>query len=590
MTGALFALLALAIPADTTRSRQGVDYRIEATLDERTHVLRGRARLRYTNRSPRALDTLWFHQHLNAFRPGSAWARRELEFGVRRFQDLAPEEHAFERLEGVQVNGRPVRAVYPGTPDSTVFAVPLPAPLRPGDSATVLLDWTARLATVPRRQGRAGRHYDWAHWYPRIAVLEPGGWATRPHLPQGEFFGEFATYDVTLDAAEDQGIGASGVPAEGDPGWEPSESERGFYPARPAASLGLLPGDPAPGRKQVRWRAEDVHHFPWSTAPDRRHDTVQRMSLGDDGSQTDLPPIHALYSPGDTAWTDQRAIRRAYTALAWLQGIFGPYPYPQLTLASRVEPGATEFPMLIMNQSVSQGIIVHEVAHQWLHGILANNEWREAWLDEGLVAFLTNWFWEQQGITRFWDGDLASIVALEQAGGTQPIATPAADFRDYPTYAAMSATKPALVFRMLRELIGEPAFRQVLRTYAERHRFQHVSGADLERVVNEVGGRDLTWFFDQWIRNTATLDYAVQDARTERLPDGRWRTRVTVTRAGEAWMPVVLQVGDTTQVLESREREQQVEVMTRSKPAEATLDPRNVLIDIIPSNNRRIVS
>ncbi|MDP9347779.1 MAG: hypothetical protein M3P24_01315, partial [Gemmatimonadota bacterium] len=124
MIAPLFALLAAASPAqgpaqDTAYFQQGVDYRIEARLDDATGVLTGRARLRYTNRSRSTLDTLYVHQHLNAFRPNSAWARRELKFGNRRFQDLGPTEHAFERFTAVEVDGRAVRAVYPGAPDST---------------------------------------------------------------------------------------------------------------------------------------------------------------------------------------------------------------------------------------------------------------------------------------------------------------------------------------------------------------------------------------------------------------------------------------------------------------------------------------
>jgi hypothetical protein len=132
--------------------------------------------------------------------------------------------------------------VYPGAPDSTVTAIPLPTPLRTGRSVTVVMDWDARLSTLPRRQGRRGRHYDFAQWYPRIAVYERGGWATQPLLPQGEFYGEFGEYDVTLDLAADQVVGATGVVVEGNPGWTPDASERSAYAARPAEPLGLLTG------------------------------------------------------------------------------------------------------------------------------------------------------------------------------------------------------------------------------------------------------------------------------------------------------------------------------------------------------------
>ncbi|NIQ54242.1 MAG: hypothetical protein GWN71_12930, partial [Gammaproteobacteria bacterium] len=217
--------------------RQRVEYVVEARLDDATHVLTARGELRYTNRAPVGLDTLWFHQYLNAFRPNSAWATRDLESDIRTFQDLGPRDRAYERLTRVLVQGRPAQVVYPFTPDSTVFALPLPEPLEPGATVSVLLDWTARLATVPRRQGREGRHYDWAHWYPRIAVYRPGGWEYRVHVRQGELNGEFGSYVVTLDVPADQVLAATGVPVSGDPGWAdvevhgegPIDDRRGAY-------------------------------------------------------------------------------------------------------------------------------------------------------------------------------------------------------------------------------------------------------------------------------------------------------------------------------------------------------------------------
>jgi len=74
-------VLGAALAADTAYFQQRVHYRIEARLDEANEVLNGRLRLRYHNRSPARLDTLWFHLHLNAFRPNSKWALRELQDG-----------------------------------------------------------------------------------------------------------------------------------------------------------------------------------------------------------------------------------------------------------------------------------------------------------------------------------------------------------------------------------------------------------------------------------------------------------------------------------------------------------------------------
>ncbi len=586
MIAALAVLLAAAPAPDTGRFQQGVDYRIEARLDESTHVLTGRARMRYTNRSGRALDSLYLHQHLNAFRPNSVFARREAQLGQRRFQTIGADDHAFERLRAVSVDGREVRPAYPVSPDSTVVAIPLGQRLAPGASVTVTMDWDARLATVPRRQGRRGRHYDWAHWYPRIAVLDSAGWQWNPLHPQGEFYGEFASYDVTLDLTADQVVGATGVAVEGNAGFEPTAHEKAAYPARPADPLGLLTGDAGEGRKRVRWRADDVMHFAWSADPRYRHDGVDRFSMSDAGGDAStLPGIHVLYVEGDTGWAGTVA-RRTHASLGWLQGKFGPYPWPQLTIVHRLESGGTEFPMLVMNGSASEGLIVHEVTHQWLHGIMANNEWRHGWLDEGFTSFMTNWWFEEKGEKTVWRRTMEAIAASDRAGRLEPIALPGHAFSTSAVYGGMTYTRASVVFRMLREMLGEETFTRGLRLYYRQNRLRHVSPEDFRGAMEQASGRDLKWFFDQWITRTDRLDYGI--ARVSSVPAGRgrWRTTVEVLRTGEAWMPLTLRVGDQTRTLDSRDRRQWVTVTTASKPVEVVLDPDLVLLDMDLSNNR----
>jgi hypothetical protein len=153
----------------------------------------------------------------------------------------------------------------------------------------------------------------------------------------------------------------------------------------------------------------------------------------------------------------------------------------------------------------------------------------------------------------------------------------------------MTYTKPSLVFRMLREMLGEPTMRQVLRTYHEQNTLQHVTEQDFRAAVNQVTGRDYGWFFDQWLHTRNRLDYGIADARTRQLADGRWSTRVEVLRLGQAWMPVELQVGETVRTLDSREQRQAVELVTRERPREAMLDPRSVLLDMDPTTHRAAI-
>src|SRR5438067_10591960 len=86
---------------------------------------------------------------------------------------------------------------------------------------------------------------------------------------------------------------------------------------------------------------------------------------------------------------NRHAVRNTVTALALLDSLYGTYQWPQLTNVHRIEGGGPEVPMVIMDGSAGIGLIVHETGHQYTMGQLANNEWREGWLDEGFTSFQT---------------------------------------------------------------------------------------------------------------------------------------------------------------------------------------------------------
>src|SRR5690349_3051567 len=279
----MLPILLLLAAGDTTGYwQQQVAYRITASLDEPSGVLTGHVRIHYVNRSPDTLRDFYVHQYLNAFRPGSRWSAVDSAEGRVRFQHMKDPDYAFERISESRLMGQANPPEYPYAPDSTIAHWRLPRPLAPGDSMQVEITWKARPSTLPRRQGRRGRRFDFAQWYPKVVVYDKYGWEDHPLYPAGEFYGEFASYDVMLDLAADQVVGATGVPVEGDPGWEKAavgavgavasggiDYQRNYY-GRSGGQRRC--GQVAAGRKCVRFYADSVHHFAMSLNPDYRYE------------------------------------------------------------------------------------------------------------------------------------------------------------------------------------------------------------------------------------------------------------------------------------------------------------------------------
>ena len=566
----------LPIAVDSTYWQQRVAYEIVASLDEPSGVLSGNVRIKYVNQSPDTLRDFYVHQYLNAFRPGSRWAAADSAEGRVRFQHMRDPDYAFERVTQASL-GIPD---YPYAPDSTIAHWRLPRPLAPGDSMELTISWKARPSTLPRRQGRQGRRFDFAQWYPKVVVYDKYGWEDHPLYPAGEFYGEFGSYDVSLDLAADQVIGATGVLIEGDPGWQkagvgggPIDYQRDYYHAPRSTHLCTA----SQGRKCVRFFADSVHHFAFSLNPEYRYEQ---------GRYKDVV-VHVLYQPGDSVtWGKGIAVKGTEIALAWLDSLYGKFAWPQITNVHRIEGGGTEFPMMIMDGSAGLGLIVHELGHNYTMGILANNEWREGFLDEGFTSFQTGWFFEAHGGESEYPSIESDILLWDLDRWSEPVSMVSERYRDFATYNTMIYEKGQLFYEQLRYIVGDDAMRKILRTYYARWRLKHVDENAFRGVAEEVSHQDLKWFFGQWLHGTPLIDYKIGKVTRRKMADGRWRTAVTIERLGDGWMPIELGYGDSIVARVSGQGEREtVEFLSDKKPKRLVLDPRQRAHDWNALNN-----
>jgi Peptidase family M1 domain len=596
--------------------QQRVSYRIVATLDEDQAKLRARGELLYVNRSPDTLREMYVHQYLNAFRPNSKWSEVDEHEGRTRFQNLRDPDYAYERFTSSPTfDGIAVKPEYPGSPDSTVAHFALPKWLLPGDSVRVVFEWDARPSTLPRRQGRRGRTWDFAQWYPKVAVYDRAGWEPNPLVPAGEFYGEFGTYDVTMVVKNDQVLASTGVPVSCDPGWERVKKWGDVHLA--SGAYDTLPPSDAPqttvpdGYRAVRFLAKDVHHFAWSASPDYRYEggLYTRAVANPTRYKTwDSVAINVLYKPGDdTTWGGGRAVQRTEFALRWLESIWGPYAYPQMTNVHRIEGGGTEFPMMIMDGSAGQGLILHEGGHVFTYGIVANNEWRSGWMDEGLTSYQTSWAQNAtppeivlsgvaQPPDRIKEGyrynanfipsrDSTNLpqIRLELLGRSEPIGTAAQDFREFGIYNEMIYDRGELMYGQLRDAIGDTAFRRFFHDYWNRWALRHVDERAMQASAVRSSGKDLGWFFQQWVHRTGLMDYELDGVSTTPSGNGKWVTRATITRRGEYRhpMPVGARTSKGWTIVrgDAMVDRQTVEITTDEQPSEVRLDPYHFTFD-----------
>ncbi len=611
-------------PLPGALSPRNANYSIDVSLNAAAHTLSGRAVLTWRNIASIAASDLRFHLYYNAWKnTRSTWMREGMLGGFRGGENLRPGDWSYIEVSAVRLlpgDAPPVdlttRKHYispdDGNPDDqTVLAVPLPAEVKPGETITIELVWESKVPRTFARTGVLGNYYFIAQWFPKIGVLEDKGWNCHQFHRGTEFFADYGVYDVRMKVPRNWVAGASGL-----------EQSR---------------NDTAENTTTYAFHAQDVHDFAWTTSPDfiERKARFEHPSLPAVDMRLLLQPEHA-----DQA---ERHFEATRTTLKYYGEWFGAYPYGHITIidpAWQSGTGGMEYPTLftagsrwIIPAGVTQpeGVTVHEAGHQFWYGIVGNNEFEDAWLDEGFNTYSTARAIDANPLLkinyqsrRYFGGfipyvfrDIPRSREIDGNGlggyrfGAKSDAQSTPTWRYYPaTGGGLSYSKTGLWLNTLERYLGWPTFQKIMSTYFGRWKFRHPKPADFFAVVNEVSGRDLTWFFDQVYRSSNAFDYAIDGVRSEStegrgLVDrngkaepiaggggpARTRSVVIVRRLGEAVFPVEVQIefDNGENVRESWDGRDRWKAFTYERAARvvsAEIDPdRILLLDINLTNN-----
>jgi hypothetical protein len=496
-----------------------VRYRLRARLDPAAHRVDGGGEVVWRNDSRVPQRELWLHLYLNAFAGPETVFMRKGETGFRGSE--RPETwggidvtRVYARELGVDL-WQGAEHHTPGDPeDATDVRLALPEAVPPGGTLTLELAWVSRLPSVTLRTGFAGSFHMVAQWYPKLARLERDGtWAHFPFHRLSEFYADFGDYEVAIDVPSGFTVGATGVEI-----------------ARVEES----------GRAVITHAQRGVHDFAF-TAWDgfaEAHDAAGGVAL------------RCLYPAGED---NVAAIELAEVkaALPQLEAAYGKYPYPTLTIVhppeEAGEAGGMEYPTLIttggnrftpyLGARALEVVTTHELAHQWFYGMVASNEYRHAFLDEGLTTFATARAMEERfpgasGFDGF--GWTLSLHAVARGGAARswdrgPVSRRADKFKKGSEYGDLVYNRTAALLETLSRVYGSARVDAALRAYAREQRFAHPRPVDLLGAIERHVGADAAASARLVLMKGAGVDYAVEEL------DG---SRVRLRRTGELVFPV----------------------------------------------------
>ncbi len=542
----LFAFTAIADAQEPAAlSPRNANYDIDVRLDHATRTLTGTEIIRWRNLGDTAADSLRLHLYWNAWQNAkSSWMRESALAGATH--KAQAEDWAYTNVTAmtlVDADGFAGADLMKGfsyiqpddgnVDDRTLASVTLPSPVAPGGQIAVRIAWTARVPRTFARTGAIGRFYFLAHWFPKLAVFERNGWVAHQFHANTEFFSDYGHYDVRMTVPDGWIVAATGTEQ-----------------ARRANSDGTV---------THRYVQDDVHDFAWTTSPAYREfrQTFREANLP-------VVEIRLLMQP-EHAGQENRHFAATAAALKYYGLWYGPYPYDHITVidpAYQSGAGGMEYPTLFTagtrlfaprQTNTPEAVTIHEAGHQFWYGMVGNNEFEYAWLDEGLntysdarvqsVAFQPNYRverffgglipWQFRNIPLHRETDGNGLNGYRLAAERDAPQTPT--WRYWPeTHASITYSKTALWLNTLERLLGWETLQRIMSTFFQRWKFKHPRPEDFFAVVNEVSGHDMTWFFDQVYRSSNVFDYAVERLNT----DTNNRTTVVVRRMGEAIFPV----------------------------------------------------
>ncbi|MAK35637.1 MAG: peptidase M1 [Flavobacteriaceae bacterium] len=521
---ALFLIVSVNAQNNLPYWQQKVDYTMDIDVDADKFQYKGKQTLVYTNNSPDVLDRVFYHLYFNAFQPGSEMDVRSRTIAdpdgrvKDRISKLKPDEIGYIKPTLLTQDGVKIQYEVVGT----VMEVQLNKPIQPGQSTTFSMEWDAQVPVQIRRSGRnnsEGVAYSMTQWFPKMAEYDFQGWHADPYIAR-EFHGVWGDFDVTIHIDKAYTVGGTGYSA--------SNVKGGNYP-KVKNGKG--------GKRSWQFLAPNVHDFTWAADKDYIHDQYD----GPNGVTLNF------YYKNNPEIKDNWKKLQPLTAdlLAYFNEHIGDYPYKQYSVIQGGD-GGMEYAMSTLITGERKfgslfGVTAHELAHTWFQFLLATNEAKHEWMDEGFTSYISalaeNEIMDEKNPNPL-ANSYGGYVYLAKSGKEQPATTHADRYTYNQAYGITAYSKGAVFMAQLGYIIGKENLDETIKRYYDEWKFKHPTPNDFIRVAEKVSGFELDWYLMDFMQTTNTIDYAIKGVE----PNETGGTTITLERVGEMPMPIDLSV------------------------------------------------
>ena len=533
--------------------QQHIDYTMNIDVDAENHQYKGTQQVIYTNNSPDDLTKVYYHLYFNAFQPGSQMDVRSLNIKdpdsrVRdRISKLNADEIGYIKVKSLKQNGSAISFETVGT----VLEVTLNTPIKSGKSVTLDMTFDAQIPLQVRRTGRDNKEgvaLSMSQWYPKMAEYDFEGWHTSPYIAR-EFHAVWGDFDVKISIDKEYTIGGTGYLQN------PQEIGHGYEDA--AMSLNV------PNTEKLTWhfKAPNVHDFMWAADPAYTHD-VLKMDNGVD--------LHFLYKNNLEAnflqnWKDLQP--KTAELMKYFSKHVGNYPYKQYSVIQGGD-GGMEYAMSTLITGKRKfgslfGVTAHEMGHTWFQFLLASNESKHPWMDEGFASYISNrasYEILERGDKNPNAGPYRGYNFMVNSGSEEVLTTHADRFNTNRAYSFASYGKGSMFLAQLEYIIGAENTATGIKKYFTDFSFKHPTPNDVKRSMEKVSGIQLDWYLNEWTQTLHTIDYAIKSV------DGK---NITLERIGQMPMPIDLSIVYTDGSTEDFNIP--LRIMRGNKPTEATI-------------------